>query len=39
MAAVLKRGGWEDAWALAGGFSGWKQAGYPVRNIEADKSP
>lgn len=33
MAAVLKRHGWENAWALSGGFIGWKQAGYPVRAI------
>jgi len=38
MAAVLKRGGWENAWALVGGFTAWKQAGYPVRNIEADEA-
>lgn len=36
MAAVLKRGGWQDTWALAGGFSGWKQAGYPVRAIDSE---
>lgn len=31
MAAVLRRGGWTEAWALAGGFSQWKKAGYPTR--------
>ena len=37
MAALLLRNGWENAWALSGGFIGWKQAGYPVRAISQDE--
>jgi membrane protein DedA with SNARE-associated domain/rhodanese-related sulfurtransferase len=38
MAAVLKRGGWQESWALVGGFTGWKQAGYPTRAIAQEGS-
>jgi membrane protein DedA with SNARE-associated domain/rhodanese-related sulfurtransferase len=33
MAAVLKRGGWQESWALAGGFSAWKRAGFATQPL------
>lgn len=39
MAAVLKRGGWTEAWALAGGFSQWKKAGFPTQAVASQPKP